>query len=117
MITIIKYRCYSGTEFIIAMSGDTPLIEGAISKAKDRVAELGISAYERREKAEQDGTIKHDPGRSIDGFPQWQDIYQEELKAVGIASNTQSNIVCYATQPFEKYEQKLMKRMESKHEN
>ena len=116
MITIIKYRCYSGTEFIIAMSGDAPLIEGAISKAKDRIAELGISAYERREKEERDG-IQHEPGTVIVGFPQWQDIYQEELKAVGIASNTQSNIVCYATQPFEKYEQKLMKRMGSKHEN
>ncbi len=106
-ITIIRYRS-PGPDGgrLIALSQDTGRIEQAIAKAKDRIAVQGLAAYKRREHEEHEG-IPHDPGTAIAGFPNWADVYREELATVGIAAVVGSNTLCYETQPFEKLDRGL----------
>jgi hypothetical protein len=105
---IIQYRppYIGGEEYLIAHTDNTRAIELAITKAKERIADLGVAAYEQRAKEEAEG-IRHDPGRRIDGFPHWEKIYKEELFNVGIDATTQDNILIYQTYPFDEFDKRM----------
>ncbi len=106
-ITTIRFRS-PGPDGgrLIVLSQDTGRIEQAIAKAKDRIAVQGLAAYKRREHEEYEGT-PHDPGAAIAGFPNWADVYREELAAVGIHAVVGPDLLCYETNPFEKLDREL----------
>ena len=104
---IIQYRSIAcGTDYMIAHTDDSCAVESAIAKAKVRIADLGVAAYEQRAKEEAEG-IRHDPGRRIDGFPHWEKIYKEELFNVGIDATTQKDIMIYQTHPFDEFDKRI----------
>lgn len=104
---IIRYRTIArGVEFLIAHTDDTHAVESAIAKAQERIAILGIAAYEQRKKEEAEG-IRHDPCSRIDGFPHWEKIYKEELFNVGIDATTQKDIMIYQTEPYREFDKRM----------